>query len=321
VSDLSDVVSITVSTQNPGVTQAGFGVPAIVSHSAAWAERSRSYADLSEVASDFATTTVEYLAASQIFAQSPTVEEMKILRASGKPTQRYAIGVAPTSAPAPVVGAVYAAKIKTAGQDYQTASYTAVGAAAWAALTAYATGYLLLADTDKFYICVTAGTSSAATPPTGTGAAIVDGTVTWMYAGAGVVSTASNDAILYNLKEAIDALASPAVSGVGATLVTTSLQAQDPAHHQHGGPVVGVQITSPPCSPCRIANIPAGATIRRLRPSRSDNDWYGLLTLTSLVRRRRGAGGQQLYRAASLDWRSGRLRDDVAAGGRVAPEI
>ena len=49
--------------------------------------------------------------------------------------------------------------------------------------TAYALNDLVTADTAKVYVCTQAGTTGAASAPSGTGAAITDGTVTWKYYG------------------------------------------------------------------------------------------------------------------------------------------
>lgn len=54
--------------------------------------------------------------------------------------------------------------------------------AAWEASHAYVAGDRVVNDTPKrLYICVVPGTSAAAGGPTGTGAGIADGTVTWDY--------------------------------------------------------------------------------------------------------------------------------------------
>jgi hypothetical protein len=53
--------------------------------------------------------------------------------------------------------------------------------AAHATTTAYTVGQRVYADTDKVYECTVAGTSGGSSPPTGTGTAIVDGSVTWCY--------------------------------------------------------------------------------------------------------------------------------------------
>jgi hypothetical protein len=54
-------------------------------------------------------------------------------------------------------------------------------ASAWGADTDYEVGNLVLNDTDKIYVCVTAGTSAGAGGPTGTGSGISDNTVEWDY--------------------------------------------------------------------------------------------------------------------------------------------
>ena len=50
-------------------------------------------------------------------------------------------------------------------------------------LTVYAVGDLVTWDAGKVYVCITAGTTAAATPPTGVTADITDGTVHWAYYG------------------------------------------------------------------------------------------------------------------------------------------
>ena len=49
--------------------------------------------------------------------------------------------------------------------------------------TAYAVDALVTSDTGKVYVCITAGTTGAGTPPTGTGSSILDGTARWKYYG------------------------------------------------------------------------------------------------------------------------------------------
>ena len=55
----------------------------------------------------------------------------------------------------------------------------------WAArpLTAYVVGDLVSSDAGKVYVCITLGTTAAATPPTGTSSDITDGTAHWAYYG------------------------------------------------------------------------------------------------------------------------------------------
>lgn len=51
----------------------------------------------------------------------------------------------------------------------------------WAAVTPYEVGELVSWDTGRVYVCIQAGTSSAANPPMGTSDDITDGTVRWRY--------------------------------------------------------------------------------------------------------------------------------------------
>lgn len=91
---ISNYVSITITQDSVGVARAGFGVPLILSASAAWVERYRTYTSLAAVAVDFPTTSSpEYLAASTIFSQSPRPEKIAIGRSALKPTQKYLLEV------------------------------------------------------------------------------------------------------------------------------------------------------------------------------------------------------------------------------------
>lgn len=88
---LSDIASITITTQTVSAQAPGFGIPLILAPNATYAERVRFYTSLSGVAVDFATTTPEYEAAAAIFAQSPRVPRIATGRLALKPTQRFAI--------------------------------------------------------------------------------------------------------------------------------------------------------------------------------------------------------------------------------------
>jgi hypothetical protein len=273
MADLSDIITVTVVVQNPGVTAAGFGVPLIVSHSATWAERVRSYANLSEVDDDFASTTPEYAAAQKIFQQEPTVPLIKIGRAALVPTQRYGISVF-----AVTLAAVYGLTIGYQNGTAQEASYTAAGATAWTITTAYAQGYLVENDTGKHYICTIAGTSAGAVGPTGTGSAIVDGTVTWMYAGAGAVGVANNDAIVYNLMLDVNAFATPVLA------ITNSLQGSVAAKTLRilanaAGAFYDVRILNPLLLTNSQDHADPGIATDLAAIATETDDWYGLITL------------------------------------------
>lgn len=58
---------------------------------------------------------------------------------------------------------------------------TISGAPSWAVSTAYSVGDHVENDTEKVYICTTAGTSAGSGGPTGTGTGISDNTVVWDY--------------------------------------------------------------------------------------------------------------------------------------------
>lgn len=88
---LSDIVNITITSETASVTQAGFGVPLILSAEATFPERVRTYADLTAVDVDFTTTCATYLAAAAIFSQSPRPETIKVGRLANKPTMKWTI--------------------------------------------------------------------------------------------------------------------------------------------------------------------------------------------------------------------------------------
>lgn len=79
---LDTIVNITITNSSPSVSQAGFGTPLIVGHSAGFAELVRTYTSLTGVADDFATTTLEYKKAAAMFAQNPNPPTIKIGRRS-----------------------------------------------------------------------------------------------------------------------------------------------------------------------------------------------------------------------------------------------
>lgn len=91
MSDISDSVIVSISTAGAPLQQAGFGLPLILSYSAAWTERTREYTTLAGVLADFAATTPEYLQAQAVFGQSPRPPSLVIGRGALKPTQRWAV--------------------------------------------------------------------------------------------------------------------------------------------------------------------------------------------------------------------------------------
>lgn len=120
MSALSDIVALLITAESSRATAAGFGVPMIISHTAAWSERVRTYAELTEVAVDFATTTPEYKAASKIFGQTPRPPTLKIGRAALVPTQRFAL------TPIAVHSHLYTMTVNGTAVQYQADSATTV---------------------------------------------------------------------------------------------------------------------------------------------------------------------------------------------------
>ncbi len=90
---LSDIVAVNISTLTAGVTQAGFGIPLILSHTATWVERTRTYSSAVSVSADFAVTTPEYLAAARAFSQTPAPAAIMVGRAASAVAQSFSISV------------------------------------------------------------------------------------------------------------------------------------------------------------------------------------------------------------------------------------
>lgn len=223
---LSDIATINVSTTSNGVTRAGFGVPGIVSHSATWVERFRSYSSISAVGTDFAVNTPEYKMANAVFSQSPRVPALKILRAALQPTQSFTIGVQQVA-----TGTQY--KLRTAmatGTVWksQDATYNSGGATGWAPSGVWSMGDLVIADGLRLYTCL--GPSGgghtgigAASGPSGAGTAIQEGTVYWAFAGSGNTGGITNDAIINGLRSKVTALGSPTFAGSGTSQMFAQL--------------------------------------------------------------------------------------------------
>jgi hypothetical protein len=85
---LSDIVTVTISTSAPGVTQAGFGIPLIAGYHTHFDERVRFYTSLAGMISDgFVTTDPFYKAAAALQAQTPCVPRWAVGRCALAPTQ------------------------------------------------------------------------------------------------------------------------------------------------------------------------------------------------------------------------------------------
>lgn len=79
---ISNIVNVQITLQASGITQAGFGVPCIVtdeSPTTSWgSERIREYASTDEVLDDWSSSDDAYKAAAAIFSQTPKVPKVKI---------------------------------------------------------------------------------------------------------------------------------------------------------------------------------------------------------------------------------------------------
>lgn len=91
---LSDIVSVTITSETAGVRQAGFGIPLILSVNAAFSERVRFYTKAADLLTDgFSATDPEYLAATALLGQTNKVQSFALGRCALKPTMRYKITV------------------------------------------------------------------------------------------------------------------------------------------------------------------------------------------------------------------------------------
>lgn len=97
---LSDFLNIQISTQTPGPTQPGFGMPLVLGTVNGWgasSDKVRFYQQSSYatamVADGIATTDPEYLAATAIFSQNPAPPTIAVGRRTNKPTQQFKVTV------------------------------------------------------------------------------------------------------------------------------------------------------------------------------------------------------------------------------------
>lgn len=116
---LSDIVNITVVTTNPGITAPGFGIALLLSYSATWVERTRTYSSYAGVLSDFAATTPEAQAAATYFGQQPAPQTLMIGRGALPPTTTWTIALEVVAA----TGTVYKVRIRD-GVTNTTFQYT-----------------------------------------------------------------------------------------------------------------------------------------------------------------------------------------------------
>lgn len=73
MSDLDDVVQVVITDQTTAIATASFAIPLILATFTNFAERTRTYLSITEVGSDFPTTSNVYKMASQLFGQSSVI--------------------------------------------------------------------------------------------------------------------------------------------------------------------------------------------------------------------------------------------------------
>lgn len=114
MSELDNIIQITITRETAAVTTASFNIPLILATHTAFSERVRTYTDIDEVAADFATASNVYIMALRVFGQD-----------FGTPSQilvgRRQVDSVEGTVPTVTTGAVYTLTISDT--DY---SYTAV---------------------------------------------------------------------------------------------------------------------------------------------------------------------------------------------------
>ncbi len=78
--EIKDIVQVSITRETAKITRVGFGTPMILGVHSAFTERIRSYASITAVAVDFATTSDEYRMANILFSQQLSPATIKIGR-------------------------------------------------------------------------------------------------------------------------------------------------------------------------------------------------------------------------------------------------
>jgi Protein of unknown function (DUF3383) len=307
---LEDIATIVVTTTGAGVTRAGFGIPLILSYSASWVERTRSYTSISAVGADFPVNSPEYMAANKIFSQSPKVPKIMIGRGALKPTQQFSVGVQAAALNTPYrLRVAVPTGVVWVSQD---ATYNSgAGATVWSPSNTWARGDLVTNDSAKLYTCIIAGIGGAS-GPSGTAANILENQVHWMYAGTGNTGAVSNDSVISGLQAKVDALTAPtAVATAVATLLSSSLAGSAGARTLQltantSGRFFGLQAYDRNVLNTIQNHADPGVATDLAAVKLESNAWYGLITLFNSEALTDAAAAwvesnSKLYDAASLD--------------------
>lgn len=316
---LADIATINVSTTGAGVTRAGYGVPLIVSHTASWAERTRTYSSQGAVLVDWAANSPEAIAAGKCFGQSPRVTKLKIGRAALQPTQKFVIGIN-----TPTTNQNYSLRVAvptgTVLPSQDATFKSGAGAVGYGSSGTWSRGDTIVADGSKIYVCL--GPSGiynsqgltgigAASGPSGTGAAIREGGVYWMYAGSGVTGSVTNDSALVGLWGKIDALGAPTAVATGTGQLTSSLTGSAGSRQiqllaNGAAKFFGVQAYSRDALTIAQTQADPGIATDLAAINLADKAWYGLVTTFNSLAVIEAAAAwvesnTKLYPAASQD--------------------
>lgn len=89
---LDDIVNVVISVENPAITRAGFGVPAILDFHTKFPELARVYDGTAAMADDgFTSADAAFVAAQKLFGQNPHPAQVVVLRRATAPTMRWEI--------------------------------------------------------------------------------------------------------------------------------------------------------------------------------------------------------------------------------------
>lgn len=294
---ISPYVTVNITRDTVGASTEGFGTPLLLSANADFAERTRTYGSLAEVAEDFPITTgPEYLAAQALFSQDRRPEQIKIGRCALKPTQRYALSI-----PAITVGAEI--ELAVAGEGLTTteisitplADLTFTTAHASETLTSVAHGMVtgdgpyrltnaggalptgLAVDTDYWIIRLTADTYQLAASYAD---AIAETEVTFSSDGTGT-HTLQRDANDVMISQLVDRLNSVAGAGSVYSAVRVNGAGDTDTMTVTGfGPGLWFSIAPVNVARLEVAQTHAdpGVATDLANIALEDDDWYFLIT-------------------------------------------
>ncbi len=111
--------NVQISLTQARTASDSFGIAMLLTHSASWVERVRSYTGIDSVEEDFPAGTVEHLQASAFFDQEPRPNILKIGRCANVPTIRWAV------TPVAVDDATYAGRVVEADGTENDFEYVA----------------------------------------------------------------------------------------------------------------------------------------------------------------------------------------------------